>query len=372
MNKTTKTYFSYKRFQQANKSSKIYIKLLLIILFSVNNLYSQKKTFYFKDSVVSSEGVLSNGKPDGYWKTYYEDASLKSEGNRLNFLLDSTWTFYFNNGLINKIINYKKNKKQGYFFLYSKEGLLIEKTKYENNYKSGESKIYYPLKNKDACFLKEKNNYSNNILDGFCFEFDSLKKIITIKEFNKGILLSKEQINRFDKDLKKHGKWKKFHANGKVKWEGIYKHGKLNGKIKEYNLNGGIKNIELFDDGQLLKEKEPIFFKLNKQINNDGSIVEGMIINNKKEGTFRVYDKKGELSICNNYKNNIKLSSGLVDSLNLKIDDWVYFYENGTVKAKGNYIKDFKDGMWIYYFLNSKEQQKGKYSLGKPEGKWLW
>ena len=186
------------------------------------------------------------------------------------------------------------------------------------------------------------------------------------------MLLSKEQINRLDNNNNKHGKWKKFHENGKLKWEGIYNHGKLNGKLKEYNFNGGIKKIEIFNNGQLSEEEAPIFFKLNKQINNDGSIVEGMIINNKKEGTFRVYNNKGVLSICNNYKNNIKLSSGLVDSLNFKIGEWEYYYENGNIKAKGNYIKDLQDGLWIYYFKNNKEQQKGKYDLGKPEGKWLW
>ena len=372
MNKTTKINFSYKRFQQANKGNKIYINLFLLLILSVNNVFCQKTTFYFKDSVVSSEGILTNGKPDGYWKTYYKDASLKSEGNRLNFLLDSTWIFYFKNGSINKVINYKKNTKEGFFYLYSKEGLLIEKTNYKNNLKSGASDIYSLIFNKESSFLKEKNNYSNNVLDGFCFEFDSLKNIITIKEFNKGMLLSKEQINRFDKDYKKHGKWKKFHENGKTKWEGTYKHGKLNGKIKEYNLNGGIKNIESYSNGNLLEEKAPILFKLNKKINDDGSIIEGMIINNKKEGTFRLYDNKGNLSICNNYKNNIKISSGLVDSLNLKIGEWEYYYENGNIKAKGNYVKDLQDGFWIYYFSNQKEQQKGKYILGDPEDKWLW
>jgi len=372
MTLTIKYIFSYKPFKQANKGNKIYLNLFLILLFSVNKINSQVTKFYFQDSTISSEGVLIDGKPDGYWNTYYENSNLKSEGNRKNFLLDSTWKFYYLNGRINKVINYKESKKDGVFILFNKNGTVIEKTNYKNNYKNGFSEIYSVTETDDSVFIREKNNYLNGVLDAFCYEFDSLNNVITIKKFNKGMLLFKEQINRYDDQLKKHGKWKNFHTNGKVKWEGAYVHGKLEGKIKEYNTKGGIKNIDSYTNGQPTLEKEPILFKLNKQINADGSIVEGMVINNKKEGTFRVYDKDGLLLVCNNYKNNIKLSSGLVDSLNFKIGKWEYFYKNGKIKAIGNYVKDIQDGLWFYYFFNDSIQQKGNYKLGKPEGEWLW
>ena len=372
MTLTRKYMFSYKPFQQANKSNKIYLNFFLILLFSVNKVNSQITKFYFQDSTLSSEGVLNDGKPDGYWKTYHENSNIKSEGNRKNFLLDSTWNFYYLNGKINKVINYKENKKEGLFILFNKSGKMIEKTNYKNNYKDGFSKIYSHNESGDTFYLKEINNYSINVLDDYCYEFDSLNKIITIRKFNKGMLLFKEKINRLDEKLEKHGTWKTFYTNGKIKWEGTYMHGKLEGKTKEYNKKGGIIKIDSYSNGEPTLEKAPILFKLNKQINDDGSIVEGMVINNKKEGTFRVYDKDGFLLVCNNYKNNIKLSSGLVDSLNFKIGKWEYYYENGKVKAMGSYVKDIQDGFWIYYFPNQIEQQKGKYKLGKPEGEWLW
>ena len=68
----------------------------------VNKNVAQKKQFLFPNGNVSSEGILREGKPDGYWKTYYENGLLKSEGNRLNFSLDSTWMFYFQDGQLNK------------------------------------------------------------------------------------------------------------------------------------------------------------------------------------------------------------------------------------------------------------------------------
>ena len=63
--------------------------------------------FKYDNGVVSSEGYMLNGKPEGYWKTYYEDGLLKSEGNRLNQQLDSIWKFYSPTGSMTQQISYK-------------------------------------------------------------------------------------------------------------------------------------------------------------------------------------------------------------------------------------------------------------------------
>ena len=40
--------------------------------------------FYYPNGQLSSEGVLLNGQPDGYWVSYYPTGVKKSEGNRKN------------------------------------------------------------------------------------------------------------------------------------------------------------------------------------------------------------------------------------------------------------------------------------------------
>jgi antitoxin component YwqK of YwqJK toxin-antitoxin module len=62
--------------------------------------------YRYENGMLSSEGTLRDGKPDGYWKTYYPSGQLKTEGNRKNFLLDSTWNFYSEKGIIQKSISY--------------------------------------------------------------------------------------------------------------------------------------------------------------------------------------------------------------------------------------------------------------------------
>ncbi len=96
------------------------IILLNLFLFFSGELLAQEDVkiningyniFYGEDSVKISEGTMSNGKPDGYWKNYYSTGILKSEGNRLNYELDSIWKFYDEEGKIILEISYKTGKK---------------------------------------------------------------------------------------------------------------------------------------------------------------------------------------------------------------------------------------------------------------------
>ena len=67
---------------------------------------------------VASEGMMRDGKPDGFWRSFYPTGIKQSEGNRLNFLLDSTWVFYTEKGDTLEIINYRLGKQTGYSYQY--------------------------------------------------------------------------------------------------------------------------------------------------------------------------------------------------------------------------------------------------------------
>ena len=60
--------------------------------------------YYYDNGKISSEGLMKDAKPDGYWKNYYKNGKIKIEGNRKNYLLDSLWKFYNEQGKINKTI----------------------------------------------------------------------------------------------------------------------------------------------------------------------------------------------------------------------------------------------------------------------------
>ena len=80
--------------------------------------------FKYENEVVSSQGYMKNGKPEGYWKTFYPNGTLKSEGNRLSHELDSLWIFYAEDGIISQSITYKEGKKNGGKKSYYPDGII--------------------------------------------------------------------------------------------------------------------------------------------------------------------------------------------------------------------------------------------------------
>ena len=377
MTLTKKIHNSYTYFQQANNKHKIFILIYLFIIMFVHNTYSQINengfnVFYYENGVKSSEGYLKNGKPDGFWKTYYENGVLKTEGKRTGFLLDSIWVFYYENSVVHQKIAYKKNERNGLLTIYNNKGALLEKTAYKDDEKNGKSIIYQPIDSGYQSYKIQDLNYKNNLQQDISYEYDQSGRIITITEYNKGILKNRDIINRHDINGEKNGKWVEFFPDGKIKWEGKYYHGILNGNIKTFNKNGGIESLEYYENGDIIEERQKVNFELEKEINNDGTITYGIIADNKKQGTFRRYDSTGSLIDCINYKNDIKLSNGIVDSLNLKQGEWKYYYENGEIKAVGSFNNDLLIGKWIYYHLNKELQQIGEYENGKPIVVWKW
>jgi hypothetical protein len=41
--------------------------------------------------------------------------------------------------------------------------------------------------------------------------------------------------------------------------------------------------------------------------------------------------------------------------------EWIYYYDNGKIGSKGNYVNDKKEGEWIDYHKNGEIRLKGNY-----------
>ena len=364
----------YTQYKQPNNNSKIFnFKLFyLFILYTVHFFFSSNyiiiaqgididpngyNTFYFQNGSISSEGILKDGKPIGYWKTYYDNGQIKSEGNRKNFLLDSIWKFYNNKGVLLNEINYEKNKKEGLAKLFDKYGCIKSESNYIKNVKSGEEKVFYT-----SGKIKNINAYNQDKKHGYCYELDSIGRVINISEYVGGFLRSEEQINRFDEEVKKHGIWKEFYENGKVKWEGDFKHGILNGIVREYNNKGGLKTMKMFIDGALNEHaKEIKFFELSKEITSNGSYLIGGYADEMKQGIFREYDSTDVLINTYQYRDNFKIAEGILDSTGLEDGEWRYLYTDGSIKAIGKFNHGKRVDLWVYYYISGEIEQKGLY-----------
>lgn len=355
------------------KKKNILLERLIIFLFLFlmgNGVLSQSeyKVYYYENGKVSSEGTLENGIPNGYWKTFYPTGILKSEGNRVNFMLDSTWVFYDSEGLKTSEINYKEDRRHGEVKTY-KNGVLHELSVYENDIKTGNMLVYYPTGE-----VKQLVPFVEGKEEGEGYEYDTEGTIITMLTYRDGNLRTVERINRRDNLGKKRGKWMEFYDNGMVAKEGYYMNDLRNGIFKYYNRKGDLTNLEKYKDGELVKDsEESIILDIRNTYYSDGSIKSsGGYVDGKKQGVHRIYDETGKIASGEVYHQGLKTATGMVDQSGDYQGSWELYYEDGSVKAKGDYENNLRTGDWIFYHKNGTVESEGKYVNGLPQGQWKW
>jgi uncharacterized protein len=354
------------------------IRLFLVLHFTFYFLhfsYSQDslkmsgfQKFFYPTGVISSEGMMKNGKPDGYWKSYFENGKLKSEGNRKNFEIDSTWKFYNEEGKLILEVNYKYGKKNGLKISYLDKETIKEN--FINDVKEGYTRNYY----KNGV-LKMEIPFVKGLEQGLGKEYSADGNIITIIEYKKGFIVDRMKINRYDQNNHKQGKWYTFYDNGNVKTEGIYKDDKKNGYFKEYTENGDLISVAKFINDKKQEDAEEITkLDVENEYYPDGKLkASGTYRNGIPEGIRREYNKEGEIERSFIYKKGYVIGEGIVKEDGTKEGHWKEYYSNGTLQSEGDYKEGKPVGEWKYFYPDNKQEQTGKFTnSGKKTGTWKW
>lgn len=346
---------------------------ILLLLFSISfSAISQQvdslTTFFYSNGKKSSEGFLFKGKPNGYWKTFYETGQLKSDGNRQNYLLDSVWSFYAETGDTTFIVNYKFGKKNGIRTTFLSNEIIKEN--FKDDIKYGLTKRY------DTNYrLLQTTPFINGLEDGISFCYDTLGNLNEIFTYEKGFLVKRERLNRFDSDGRRHGQWKTFFENGTVETEIMYKHGLKHGFLKIYDKSGNLKNIEKYVDGILQENAEELArLEIRRDYHPNGKIkIEATYLNQIPEGIRREFDTLGTIERAFIFKKGIIIGEGIITENGQRQGVWSEFYPDGKLKGEGNYKDDKRTGEWIFYYQNGVLEQKGKFDTqGKPVDEWRW
>lgn len=338
-----------------------------------NNQDIEFKQFFYPNKQVSSEGYFKNGLPIGLWKTYNINGTLKSEGYRKNNLLDSIWIFYDDKDDTIEKINYLLGKKNGYDIKYYTDSTNLPKV-YElfvNDRKEGYSKYFYA-----SGHLQKLLHYENNVEQGLSKEFSEDGRIISIFEYNHGILINYETINQLDKNGEKDGIWREYYPDNKIKSETVYSHGLKYGLYKEYNKNGELIVTYRYEKDSLIDNKftDTLSIDFKKEYFDNGNVsFEGGYRNNIPIGIHRWFDDKNEVIKSFIYDNfGIKQAEGIVDIQGRYQGYFKFYYPDGLLKSSGNYSNGRKTGKWFFYFRNGKIEQTGNYKNGYTDGKWIW
>ena len=333
------------------------------------------QVFKYPNGTVSSEGLIKNGKPDGFWKSYYVTGIKKSEGRRTSFQLDSIWIFYDQVGDTTEKINYLIGKKNGWYFKYKKDPslgvYLWSKELFAGDKKEGTGFIYFP----DGK-VQQTIAYNSGKKEGLSKEFDKEGNVITLLEYNNDFLISRTRINRTDNKGLKQGDWIDFYPNGAKKSEKTYKDDLMHGYYKEYDKGGKLVLTMLYENGSIVKsnvEDEPDI-EIITRYDQDGKLTySGPYRNKVPVGIHREYGKDGKVTNAFRYNDvGLLLSEGIVDEAGNSNGKWKDFYPDGKVQAEGQVTDNRRSGMWKFYSLSEKVEQTGSFNNGRPDGLWKW
>ncbi|MBE0646381.1 MAG: hypothetical protein IH596_01210 [Bacteroidales bacterium] len=324
--------------------------------------------FFYQNGKLASEGTMRDGQPDGYWKSYYETGILKSEGNRNDFKLDSIWKFYNTDGKLVLEITYQDGKRNGQKTSWLDRETIKEQ--YINDIKEGYTEYFHP----DG-WKKREVPYVKGLEQGIGKEFNEAGDIITITEYKKGFIVERLKINRKDKYNRKQSRWMTFWDNGKIKTEGTYRNDMKNGYFKEYSEKGDLTRITKYIDDVIQPEAVEIQkLEVEKEYYADGKVKSARLYRNGiLEGTSIEYSQEGVIVAAMEYRNGLLAGEGLVLEDGSRNGYWKEYYPGGPLKAEGNYENGIKTGPWKYYHMNGKTEQSGVYNKqGMPEGIWRW
>ncbi len=342
---------------------------------SNENLSDGYKIFKYPNGAISSEGMIRNGKPDGFWKSYYVTGIKKSEGKRTSFLLDSIWVFYDQTGDTIEKINYLFGKKNGYYYKYKKdaaEGLYVwSKELFAGDKKEGTGYLYFP----DGK-INQTIAYRNGKKEGLAKEFDRQGNLITLLEYSNDFLISRDKINRTDSKGLKQGDWKEFYPSGGIKFEKSYKDDQLHGYYKEHDVKGNLILTMLYDNGAIVKsnvQDQPDIEIIERHDQSGRLIFRGPYRDKVPVGIHRDFGADGKVINSKIYNDNgLLLSEGIVDEAGNKNGKWKDFYPDGKIQAEGQYSDNRKTGIWKFYNEFEKGEQTGSFNNGRPDGLWKW
>jgi len=255
---------------------------------------------YYSSGQLYKEAFFKEGQPEGIIKTYYESGNLMSEETYAKGVQAGLTKEYYDAPSlpVKTIYTMKNNAKEGKEEIFSEKGILIKEVYYVNGMLNGTAKQW------------DKNT----------------KELIYEATYDKGYRINTETEYYLNKKIAKITTYRNQERNRNVinyteTGEVIYQANFINNQ-----LEGIVKSIP--------KGREVYWDETNYK-------------NGKKEGESKTfYLPKKNIRSIELYKQGV---------LNGKSET---YYENGKIKAKGNYKEGNRVGNWYFYDENGKEEIK--------------
>ena len=86
----------------------------------------------------------------------------------------------------------------------------------------------------------------------------------------------------------------------------------------------------------------------------------------------REYNQQGQVEKSFIFRYGKIVGEGIFTDAGQKQGNWKEYYNDGSLKATGNYINDLHEGIWKFYYKNGQLEETGKYVNDIPDSTWFW
>ena len=163
---------------------------------------------------------------------------------------------------------------------------------------------------------------------------------------------AQKKINQFDTEGKRHGVWKKYFSNNRIRYVGVFEHGKEKGTFKYYSASNSdypVINKKFHENGIYADVQ---FFTPNGTLESEGKMK-----GKKREAKWLFYHPDGKSTMSEeNYEN------GRLEGV------YKTFYPDGKPTEITSYKNGLLDGNYKKYSIKGFLYQEFNYSNGKLNG----
>lgn len=326
---------------------------------------------YLNDGKPFIYGPVINGKKEGKFKLLGDNGNIEGDLNIKNDELDGLQTYYDDKGNIEIEKMYANGKLNGEKKEYYSNGNLSTIEIYKDDVLHGLSSTYHVNGGKN-CEL----NFTNGERDGAltCYYSNGTKSSVVTyanDKLNGPYMLYNElgdiTVAANYKDGELDGKYTEYFDGKTIKAEANYVNGKVVDSYKKYYSNNTIEFESIYTNGKIIKTTNYFF---------NGKISSELVFNDKEElDSYSYYNPKGEKYFEEKYKGG-ELKYGLQYSynnpkpveVNLTKKAFTISSMENKKQISGFFEKGKKTGEWNYYFTNGNLKIKENFVDGKQSG----
>jgi antitoxin component YwqK of YwqJK toxin-antitoxin module/Flp pilus assembly protein TadD len=343
--------FAKRKLEHFGKVEEVVISISDSRPFLIGKIVNGKKEGKYKvlDEYGNMYGELNteNDELEGLQKYFNDEGKLINEKSFSKSNLNGKRTGYNDLGQITIVENYKEDKLEGETYSnHTKGGKQCEGV-FVNGEREGKFTCYYPNGT-----VRNEMYYKAGKLNG------------TYKMFAENGDLTID-ANYTDDEL--DGNYVKYFV-GKIKnIEAKYAKGKVLGSYKNYFINGTLENEYFYENG-----------KIKRSIENYATGVKSMETiydENEKVQTYIYYNSKGEIYYQENFKGGdlktvVQYSKNNPKPTEANVTKKAFDIKNidGGVILSGEYDKGIRTGEWKYYYSNGTLRQKKNFVKGDVVG----